>query len=149
MRSWARRFLLILSFLLLCGGCTIHHESRMYDLETGNVIVFKSSIRGNRATSEGILPNGSRCRGEAVSGAEGFVTSGHSYSSGNWGNIYGYGTTSFSAVTVPVSTRGVSFVICDDGTAMDCEYRVSAPNFQIQGYGMCRDNRGKFYRLIF
>ena len=149
MKSWIGNLSLILLFFLLAGGCTIHHESRLYDLETGNVIVFKSSIRGNRATSEGILPNGSRCRGEAVSGGAGFVTSGGSYSSGSWGGIYGYANTSFSAVTVPMSQRGVSFAICDDGTAIDCEYRVSAPNFQIQGYGMCRDNKGKYYRLIF
>jgi len=71
-------FLLILALL---SGCAIRHESRLYDLETGDVIIFRSLIRGNRATSEGTLPSGEKCKGESVAGGVGAIS---------WGNIYSY-----------------------------------------------------------
>jgi hypothetical protein len=151
MKSSINMVLFILLILLPIGGCTIHHQARLYDLETGNVILVNSRIRGNRAITEAVLPNGVHCRGECVSGGEGFASFGGAYSSANlfssWGNIYGYGFTSYSSTTIPLSQRGVGVSICDDGTTMECEYRVMS--FAVQGHGICRDNRGKYYRLIF
>ena len=81
-----------------------------------------SRIRGNRVIPEAVLPNGIRCGGKCVSGGEGFVSFGRAYSSVNlyssWGNIYGYGSTTHSSTTVPLSQRGIGVSICDDGTTM-------------------------------
>jgi len=148
MKSWVRNLVLILLFLLLPGGCTLYQQGRLHDLETGNVILVDSKIRGNSAITEATLPNGIHCRGEYVTGREGFVTSGGSYSPRDWGDIYGFGFTS-SSTTVPISQRGVGFVICDDGTTMDCEYKATKSTFRFKGYGICRDNKEKYYRLIF
>lgn len=151
MKSLIRSIALILLVYFFLCGCTIHHQARLYDLETGNVILVNSRIRGNRAITEAVLPNGVHCRGECVSGGEGFVSFGGAYSSVNlyssWGNIYGYGSTTYSSTTVPLSQRGVGVSVCDDGTTMECEYRVMS--FAVQGHGICRDNRGKYYRLMF
>lgn len=141
-------------FFLLCTlltGCTIHHQARLYDLETGNVIMVNSRIRGNRAINEAVLPTGEHCNGESISGGEGSISHGVAYSSANlfssWGNIYGQGSTTYSSATVPLSQRGVCVLICENGITFECEYRVMS--HAIQGHGICRDNRGKFYRLMF
>jgi len=51
MKSKVARILFFLLGILLTG-CTIHHQARLYDLETGNVIMVNSRIRGNRAINE-------------------------------------------------------------------------------------------------
>ncbi len=145
--------LVILSISFVLEGCasTIHHQARLYDLETGNVILVNSQITGNRAITEAVLPNGAHCKGESVSGGEGFTSSGYTHSSADlfssWGKIYGYGSTSYSSTTVPLSQRGVGVAVCDDGTTMECEY--IAMSTAVQGHGICRDNKGKYYRLMF
>jgi len=144
-------FLLVVISLLFCG-CTIHHQARLYDMETGNVILVNARIRGNRALNDAVLPSGEHCNGESITGGEGSVTIGSSYSSGNlfssWGSIYTYGsTTNYSSATIPASQRGVCILICENNVTFDCEYRVSS--FSVQGYGICRDNRGRYYRLVF
>lgn len=148
MKSWVSNLVLILLFLLPSGGCTIYQQGTLYDLQTRNVILVDSKIKGNRGIIEATLPNGIHCRGECVTGREGFITSGGSYSPRNWGDIYGFGFTS-SSTNVPISQRGVGFVICDDGVTMDCEYKATKSTFSFKGYGICRDNKEKYYRLIF
>ena len=140
MKSWVRSIALILLVSFFLCGCTIHHEARLYDLETGDVILVKAYIRGNRAIDEATLPTGERCKGESVSGRGGSVT---------WGNIYSYyyGSTSYSSSTISLSQRGVMTMVCEKGIVFDCEFVVSF--FAIQGHGICKDNRGKYYRLIF
>jgi hypothetical protein len=108
-------------------------------------------IRGNRAINEAVLPTGEKCNGESISGGEGFVSLGGAYStinlSSSWGNIYGYGSTTYSSTTVPLSQKGVCVLICENGITFECEYRVMS--YAVQGHGICRDNRGKYYRLMF
>jgi hypothetical protein len=140
MKSLIRSIALILLVSFFLCGCTIHHQARLYDLETADVILVKVYIRGNRAIDEATLPTGERCKGESVSGGAGSVT---------WGNIYSYyyGSASYSSATIPLSQRGVMTMVCEKGIVFDCEYVVSS--FAIQGHGICKDNRGKYYRLIF
>jgi len=135
-----KKISLILMILFLLSGCAIRHQARLYDLEIGNVILVKSWIRGNRAIVEAVLPSGEHCKGECVSGGKGAVS---------WGNIYSfyYGSASYSSATIPLSQRGVMMMVCEKGITFDCEYIVKS--YAIEGHGICRDNRGKFYRLIF
>jgi len=135
----------IISFivgLLILSGCTIRHQARLYDLETGDVVVGTSKIRGSRATAEFVLTSGEKCKGESVTVQEGSVS---------WGNIYSfyYGSASYSSTNIPLSQRGISVYICDRGTTFECEYVASTSGFSIHGHGVCRDNRGKYYRAIF
>jgi hypothetical protein len=140
MKSWIGNVALILLVLLLLGGCTIHHQARLYDLETGNVILVDSRIRGNRAIIETVLPSGEHCKGECVTGSEGAVS---------WGGIYSYyyGSAIYSSTSIPRSQRGIGMMVCEGGITFDCEYQVRRG--AIEGYGACRDNRGKYYRLMF
>jgi hypothetical protein len=115
------------------------------------VILVNAQIRGNRAINEAVLPTGERCNGESVSGGEGFTSSGGAYSSAylssSWGNIYGHGFTTYSSTSIPLSQRGVCVLVCEKGITFECEYRVMSN--AVQGHGICRDNKGKYYRLIF
>jgi hypothetical protein len=140
MKSLIRSIALILLVSFFICGCAIRHQARLYDLETADVILVKAWVRGNRAINEAILPTGEHCKGESVSGGEGAVS---------WGNIYSYyyGSASYSSATIPLSQRGVMTMVCEKGIIFDCEYVVST--FAIQGHGICRDNRSKYYRLIF
>ena len=130
----------IFFILFLLIGCTIHHQAIMYNMETGNVILATARIRGNRAIDEATLPTGERCNGESVSGGGGSIS---------WGNIYSYyyGSASYSSATIPLSQRGVMAMVCEKGITFDCEYVVAS--YAVQGHGICRDNRGKYYRLMF
>jgi len=131
--------------LILSSGCTIHHQGRLYDMNTGNVIALEFQIKGHRAINQAVLPSGERCHGESVSGGDGFITVGGTQSS--WGSLYGYGNSSYSSVSVPFSQRGVCVLVCENAITIECEYRVMT--FAIRGDGICRDNRGKYYRLMF
>ncbi len=135
-----KKVMLVLSAIVMLGGCTIHHQARLYDLETGDVILVYASISGNRAIDNAVLPTGERCNGESVSGGEG---------TRSWGSIYSYtfGSASYSSATIPLSQRGVMTMVCERGITFDCEYSVAS--HAVQGHGICRDNRGKYYRLIF
>lgn len=140
MKSLIRCIALILLVSFFLYGCAIRHQARLYDLETGDVILVKAWVRGNRAINEAILPTGEHCKGESVSGGGGTVS---------WGNIYlnYYGSASYSSAAIPLSQRGVMTMVCEKGITFDCEYVVSS--FAVQGHGICRDNRGKYYRLMF
>jgi hypothetical protein len=67
----------------------------------------------------------------------------------SWGNIYSYyyGSASYSSVNIPLSQRGVATMVCEKGITFDCEFVAST--IAIQGYGICKDNMGIYYRLIF
>jgi len=140
MKSWVRGIALILLVSLFLCGCTIHHQARLYDLETGDVILVNAWIRGNRAINKAVLPTGERCNGESISGGGGSVS---------WGKIYShhYGSASYSQVNVPLSQRGVMTMVCEKGITLDCEYMVAS--HAVQGHGICKDNKGKYYRLMF
>jgi hypothetical protein len=135
-----RMLFLVALFAVLFGACTIRHQARLYDLETGDVILVNARIRGNRAIDEAILPSGEHCKGESISGGGGAVS---------WGNIYShyYGSASYSSATIPLSQRGVMTMVCEKGITFDCEYTVKS--HAVEGHGICRDNRGKLYRLMF
>jgi len=136
----SKLILLVLLVTFILCGCVVHHQARLYDLQTGDVILVDSRIVGNRATTEAILPTGEHCKGECVSGGDVTIY---------WGNLYSayYGSVGYYAAAIPLSQRGVGTLICDRKTVLDCEYVVSS--FSVQGHGICRDNRGKIYRLIF
>jgi hypothetical protein len=143
MKSFIIYIVLILLVIFFLFGCSIRHQARLYDLETGDVILGVSKIRSSsRATAEFVLPSGEKCKGESVTVQEGSVS---------WGNIYSfyYGSASYSSTNIPLSQRGISVYICDRGTTFECEYTASTSGFSIHGHGVCRDNRGKYYRAIF
>lgn len=107
MKIWVRNIAFLL-ILLLFSGCAVRHQARLYDLETAEIILVKSYIRGNRAINEATLPTGENCKGESISGGGGAVS---------WGNIYSYyyGSASYSSATIPLSQRGVATLVCKKG----------------------------------
>jgi len=135
-----KKVFLLTLILILFGGCTFRHQAKLYDLETGDLILVNMLVRGNRAINEASLPSGEHCKGETIFGGGGSVS---------WGSIYlsNYGTASFSSVNIPQSQRGITTMVCEKGIIFDCEFL--SPPLVMQGHGICRDNRGKYYRLIF
>lgn len=119
----------------LCGlgGCTLN--ATLYDLETGAVLqdaVFRYSASGSGTVRIRLLS------GEVLNGEYRTVSEG-----GTWGQIFGNGVSGM--VVSPGMNRGVAVAASPEGTVLECEYVASGSD----GYGICRDNKGKRYRLIF
>ena len=141
MNLWIKTVLFVSSNLFLLMGCTFHYDARLYDYETDKVIPIKAWVRGFQTRTEAILPTGEHCKGESVSGGG---------DSASWGEIYSYDYRSrISLAAIPLSQRRVMTIACERGTTFDCEYIITTPSYDVQGHGMCRDNGGKYYRLIF
>ena len=143
MNLWVKTVSLISLNLLLLMGCTYHYEARLYDLETANVTLIKAQVRGDETRTEAVLPTGEHCKGESV------IYEGDAV---YWGKIYSpgyYGSVSESLGAIDPSQRRVMTMVCERGITFDCEYMVITPSFEPQGHGMCRDNGGKYYRLVF
>jgi len=142
MNLWIKTVSFISLNLFLLIGCTFRHEARLYDYETDSVIPIKAWVRGFQTKTEAVLPTGEHCKGESVSGGGDAET---------WGEIYSYGyrSNSTSWAAIPPSQRRVMMIVCERGITFDCEYIITTPSYDVQGHGMCRDNGGKYYRLIF
>ncbi len=144
MNLWTKTLLLISLNLFLLIGCTHHYEARLYDFTTDRLILIKAQVRGNRTTTEAILPKGEHCKGECVSVGEDDAAS--------WGKIYFHDRFTFPSnalAAIPLSQRRVMTMDCERGTTFDCEYTLVAPSLKAEGHGACRDNGGRYYRLIF
>ena len=142
MNSWIKAVSFVSLNLFLLMGCTFRHEARLYDYETHAVIPMKAWVKGFQTLTEAILPTGEHCKGESVSGGG---------DAESWGDIYSHddGSARKSLAAIPSSQRRVMTMACERGTTFDCEYIITTPSYEVEGHGMCRDNGGKYYRLIF
>ena len=136
-RAVVAAFLLVSS--VVGGGCT--YAARLYDVQAGGPPVpakFKWSGSG-RGRIEIRLPSGEVCTGEYVTVADDTTT---------WGSVFVAGSTiNGYAVTAQGKQRGTAIVTGNQGTTIQCEYVTSATS--PSGYGSCRDNGGKIYKLMF
>lgn len=48
-----------------------------------------------------------------------------------------------------VTYRGAAVATSRAGTSIECEYVTSSSRRNPEGFGVCRDNHGRVYRLIF
>ena len=132
----------VAAFLLasvVVGGCT--YAARLYDVQVGGAPVpakFKWNGSGH-GRIEITLPSGEVCTGEYVTVADDTTT---------WGSVFAGGSTiNGYAVATQGKQRGSAIVTGNQGTTIQCEYVTSASS--PSGYGSCRDNHEKIYKLMF
>lgn len=131
------KLLCAMCVLLLLHGCSMTINARIYDLSgSGGVAnaAFKWTGSGSGPLT-GSLPDGEVFQGEYTTVASG---------------VSGWGTTFRSVYTVSLSNdleRGSAIATGNRGTVIDCEYVVRAGT--ATGYGVCRDNKKRAYRLMF
>lgn len=132
------RVVLLLA-VVACCGCT--YAARLYDVQSGGP-PLPAKFKWNGSGHGGIeitLPSGEVCTGEYVTVADDTTT---------WGSVFSAGSTvNGYAVTTQGKQRGSAIVTGNKGTAIQCEYVTSA--MSPSGYGSCRDNGGKIYKLMF
>ncbi|MDZ7413093.1 MAG: hypothetical protein ONB15_06100 [candidate division KSB1 bacterium] len=139
---WTPQFVVcgsLLAVALMTTGCT--YAARLYDIQAGGSPIaakFKWSGSG-KGKVEMTLPSGEVLVGEYVTVADDTMT---------WGLVFIAGATvNGYAVTTQGKQRGTAIVTGTQGTTIQCEYVTSAVS--PSGYGSCRDNRGKIYKLMF
>jgi hypothetical protein len=138
----------VLVLAVALSGCVITKTARLYDLDSAAVLHATFKYRG---TGKGPIsvttPEGAVCEGEYVTVAGGSI---------GWGTVFGtvYGAKSTTTTTGTVMTadvegkqKGAAVASCTDGVVFECEYVTSA--WSAAGYGACRDNRSRRYRLMF
>jgi len=118
-------------------GCSMTINARIYDLSGSGGVAnaeFKWTGSGTGPLT-GSLPDGELFRGEYTTVASG---------------VSGWGTTFRSVYTVNLTSdlqRGSAIATGNRGTVIDCEYVVRSGS--ATGYGVCRDNKSRTYRLMF
>jgi hypothetical protein len=145
----------LMMIILFLSGC-VHSSgpdklsARLYDTQNGNVIPAWFYFSGTRVGEVGlVMPDGETMRGEYSTAPAGSTT---------WGSIYAnayspVGLASSNAFgyarTVPNALRGQAVAVGNRGTTLQCEYVTNNSRVSSQGNGVCQDNRGKYYRLMF
>jgi hypothetical protein len=142
------RFSGALVLAVALSGCVVTKMARLYDLDSATVLqaTFKSSGSGKGPVSI-TTPSGGICAGKYVTVAGGSI---------GWGTVFGtvYGANGTTTTTGTVMTanvednqKGSAVASCSDGVVFECEYVTSA--MSAAGYGACKDNRSRRYRLMF
>jgi hypothetical protein len=63
-----------------------------------------------------------------------------------WGKLF---TSVHSTTTVERAQRGFALATCPGGLVYECEYLTNVRFTSVDGHGVCKDNRGATYRLLF
>lgn len=133
-------------FVLCAIGCVTPPSTlsaRLYSLADGQIIqaTFRFAGSTNGEVSM-LLPSGEVLRGEYRTLRSGMT---------GWGTIFVQGGASaVAAINVRSDQyRGTAIATGSQGTVMECEYVTSSSRTRPEGYGTCRDNSGRLYRLIF
>lgn len=55
----------------------------------------------------------------------------------------------YAVNTVDRAQKGFAIAACPSGQVFECEYITNVKLSGVDGHGVCKDNRGKAYRLVF
>jgi hypothetical protein len=145
--------IILLFVVLTLYGCSIFARNvpvRLYELNSGKVIqaefIFAGTTQGDISFT---FPSGEKWTGEYQTTRGGSVSSESIYCN-VWGNKY---NSSFYAngetTTEPTEWSGVAFATSTNGRSITCEYITSKSIFAPHGNGVCKDNLGVIYKLMF
>lgn len=141
------RFSLAACCALSVAGCigTQSIRAKAYDLSSGEILqatfVWKGTGQGpvkfERATET--------CEGEYQTTISGKDSVGVGV--GGWGSIF---TSMYSMSTVDKAQKGAAVVVCPSHLTFDCEYVTNLVGLtKMAGHGVCKDNKGGDYRVMF
>lgn len=139
--SCLRAALALLTFVSACSHNRVL-SARLYDLSAAEVLpasfTFSGTTRGEVTL---VMQVGDTLRGEYRTIREGTAS---------WGLIFSQGgSASTSALARGLTYRGSAVAISRSRRSMECEYVTSSSTRHPEGFGVCRDNDGRVYRLMF
>ena len=148
-----KKIIILFTVVFTLYGCSIFSRSvpvRLYEINSGNVIqaefIFAGTTHGDISFT---FPSGEKWTGEYQTTRGGSVSSGSMY--GNvWGNnsnssFYANGGTT----TEPTEWSGTSIATSSNGRSIVCEYTTNKSIIAPHGNGVCKDNLGVIYKLMF
>lgn len=134
-------WLVALTLQFACAPRTM--SLQIYDTAGSQVIqchVIEEKRGAGHGTVQLHFPNG-----EVATGRFTTLRGGSTTLTGAWSAVYG---TAIAAETVMPNEQVGSFIANgDQGTLVECEYRVD-PNTN-HGNGVCKDNKERFYKFVY
>ena len=141
------RITLPLVLVLALAGCaTVVIPGRMYDMKDGAVLNAEVTWKGDTKGPTKITKPDEICTGEYRTIAGGTTTVGTGIGGLGWGRLFG---SMYSTTTVDKVQKGFALATCPSGQTFECEYITNVHFTSVDGHGVCKDNRGTAYRLIF
>lgn len=129
----------LLSLVLLASCAPSVLDARLYDVDGGEVLQVQFTYDGSGRGKILFVGHDDRLEGEYVTIFEGSRATAMA-----WGGIFSR-YYSVNATEKALRGTGVAASVMGTGWFLECEYVTNGPN----GQGVCKDNRGKFYRLLF
>lgn len=130
----------------LAGCATIEIKSKLYDVAGGRTVEGSFLWNGDTKGPTRITTNQEVCEGEYRSIIEGKTSVGVGSSVGPWGALFG---TLYSGSSTERAQKGSAVAMCPSGLAFECEYITNVGFSGATGHGVCKDNKGASYRLMF
>lgn len=136
-----------LAILLSLTGCaTVVIPGHMYDMKDGTVLNAEFTWKGDTKGPTKITKTDEICVGEYRTIAGGTTTLGTGIGGFGWGRLFG---SMYSTTAVDKVQKGFALATCPSGQTYECEYITNVRLTSVDGHGVCKDNRGTAYRLIF
>ncbi len=136
----------LLAMILLSACATREIQSKLFDMSTGKVLAGSFLWKGQAYGPTTIKREAEECVGEYRTVTGGSIGVGVGAAAGPWGTLF---SSLHSVSTVDKSQKGIAIAICPSGVTFDCEYITNVALSGVDGHGVCKDNRGATYRLLF
>ena len=138
----------VLVAMLLCG-CAITPRvipSRLYNTSDGTVLSAAFTWKGETFGPLTVTKSDEACNGEYRTIVTGQTTVGTGLAGNGWGGLF---SSMYAVNTVDRAQKGFAIAACPSGQLFECEYITNVKLSGVDGHGVCKDNRGKAYRLMF
>lgn len=141
-----------LALILNLTACIANKRlpARLYNVKNGEVVQAHFNFAGTTGGTINLIKND----GETFNGEYRTITGG----STTWGSVYtsyttdgnlNSSTSTSSQHLTPNEYRGSAIAVSSKGTVIECEYITNTSRYVPRGQGVCKDNRGSVYKLMF
>lgn len=130
----------------LAGCATIEIPSKLYNMKNGKVLAASFLWRGDTHGPTTITTESETCQGEYRTIIEGRSGVGIGSTVGPWGGIFG---ALYSSSSIERAQKGMAIAMCKSGITFECEYITNVAFTTVTGHGVCKDNQGESYKLLF
>lgn len=145
-RRYAAIAAAISSLLLVACVSRMVIPGRLYDINSGTMLRGEFVWEGKTSGPTTVMNAEESCSGEYRTIVSGQTTTSTGVGMNGWGRLF---STMYSTSTVDKAQKGWAVAVCPSGRAFECEYITNVRLSGVDGHGVCRDNKGANYRLMF
>ena len=141
------KIIAVLALVVGLAGCaTIEIPGKLYDMKGGKSLAASFLWKGDASGPTTISKADETCTGEYRTIMEGRTSFGAGSAAGPWGGLFG---SLYSVSSTERAQKGMAVAMCPSGMTFECEYVTNVGFTSVTGHGVCKDNRGEAYRLMF